>query len=146
MRLSRIPTTVRSLLLGTVVAATVGCTSSTQTYDLKGMAPAEGADGTIAVRALESGNHKIDINFQHLTPPKRYDANLASYAIWLTPRDGRTRLIGILGYSGEEREGAFSTVTPFRQFEILVTAEDGDVPAYPGTTTIARKRVAAPTS
>lgn len=110
-----------ALAFGSVAGAS-GC-ASPNSVSVKGYAPAQGADATLSLARRESGNNKLDLTVHHLLPPSRINQRYTHYAVWVVPQNGEIRLAGRLLYDAADRTGTFSSITPYDNLRVLVTAE-----------------------
>lgn len=91
--------------------------------------PAARADLRIGSDAND--NTTIDLRVRHLAEPQRLSPPRNVYMVWIQPR-GRD-VPELLGQLQVDRrlEGRLRTVTPYREFELMVTAEDDTVVTEP---------------
>jgi hypothetical protein len=127
-------------LLFAPLAFVVGCSQGNK-YAVKGNAPAEGADATIRVKQTDTGNQQLQVKLEHLPPPQRLRGDLSEYVVWVIPPDGEPIHAGILTYDEKDREGKLSTITPYRQFDVKVTAEAQPRPDKPGDVVIVERGI-----
>jgi hypothetical protein len=86
------------------------------------------AEGAVSVeKEGDNGNFKVDVQVKHMAPPERVAAGASSYVVWLRPLASDSKPqnpvnVGALAVN-KDLEGNLTTVTPYRQFDIFVTAE-----------------------
>jgi len=85
------------------------------------------AEGTVTVQEGDNGNYKVNLNVKHMAPPEKVATGASSYVVWLRPlaadQKGQTaQNMGALAVN-KDLEGNLTTVTPYRQFDLFVTAE-----------------------
>jgi hypothetical protein len=94
------------------------------------------AQGTVTIGAEKDGNRTVEVRVQHLSPPERATPGARTYVVWLVPRSGGApQNMGVLSL-GEDLGGSLTTTTSYRDFDILVTAEQD-----PGTTNPSARNV-----
>lgn len=123
-----------------VLGGTLGC-SSTQRYEVTGVNAAQGADATVEVQEEDQGTVGLTIAVHHLLPPGRVQANAQHYSVWIRHQDRAPIHVGNLDYDSEARSGALRVSTPHRQFNLSITAEAGDHPAFPSDDVVFRQAI-----
>ena len=82
------------------------------------------AQDTVNVGAEKDGNRTVEVRVEHLSPPERAAPGARSYVVWVVPRSGGVpQNMGALTLQ-EDLGGVLKTTTSYREFEILVTAEE----------------------
>lgn len=112
-------------ILGAFVLAIAGCGGGTS-YAVMGRGPALSADARIDVAEV-GANRQVMVSVEHLLPPERLGTDFTSYAVWIVPPGGAPVPAGRLDYDRGSRRGRLTTITPYEDFRVLVTAE----PAVP---------------
>jgi hypothetical protein len=85
------------------------------------------AQGAVSVQDGDNGNYKVAVNVKHMAPPDKVSTGASSYVVWLRPlaTDAKSQPpqnVGALAVN-KDLEGNLTTVTPYRQFDLFVTAE-----------------------
>lgn len=82
------------------------------------------AEGSVTVSDAGNNNTGVDLNIKHLARPQRVDPSASTYIVWAKPLSdyGRPQSLGALNVD-QELNAKLSTTTPFRDFELFVTAE-----------------------
>ncbi len=82
------------------------------------------AEGTVTVSDAGNNNTGVNVNVRHLARPQRIDPSASTYVVWAKPLSdyGRPQSLGALNVD-QELNAKLSSTTPFRDFEIFVTAE-----------------------
>jgi hypothetical protein len=93
-----------------------------QTWTLSASPRVPAAAGKVSVLAGKDGNQTIDVRVQRLAEPARVFEGTTTYVVWLFPPDSPPTNIGVLPLNGK-LEGSLETKTPFRAFDVEVTAE-----------------------
>ncbi len=74
----------------------------------------------------------------NLTPAKNY------YVVWIQAQDQQPQIAGVMQVDPSKEAASFKTTTPFKNFDVLVTAEDNPRPESPSSTQILKGTIAAP--
>jgi hypothetical protein len=88
------------------------------------------AVGRISYEHDRNRNIKLEIKTQHLAAPERLTPAKNSYVVWIRSNDGQTQNAGVLRINSD-LEGSFTTTTPVKAFDVLITAEDSPTVAQP---------------
>jgi hypothetical protein len=102
-----------------------------RTYTTTGVGGALSADARIDVTAVRGGNRQVRVAVQHLPPPDRLGSGLSTYGVWIVPPGGTPVPAGRLDYDPGSRRGQLTTVTPYEDFRIIVSAEPSMPAGYP---------------
>jgi hypothetical protein len=102
--------------------------------------PIEGANGKVQVAAERDGTHDVRLQVDHLKPAGIAFEGTKAYVVWLRPPDGALRKVGVLPVDGNQK-GELVTRTPYRSFELLVTAEPSLQTAKPAGSEVMETRV-----
>jgi hypothetical protein len=108
------------VLLAFVICA--GCGGG-RTFVSTGHGPALSADARIEVSSAPGGNRRVRIAVENLLPPGRLGEDLTSYSVWIVPPGGDPVPAGRLDYDAGSRRGRLTTITPYEDFRVLVSAE-----------------------
>jgi len=103
-----------------------------------GAAPA--AEGKVITDNDRNSNTKIEINVKHMATPQSLTPARQAYLVWVQPRGKDAELLGVLRVNGD-LEGSLKATTPYKDFEVLITAEDNMRPEMPSSTVILRGNV-----
>ena len=68
-------------------------------------------------------NRQVVVAVDHLLPPERLGQEFSTYTVWIVPRGGAPVPAGRLDYDRSRRRGRLTTITPYEEFRLLVTAE-----------------------
>jgi hypothetical protein len=99
-----------------------GGSTNTQTYTLNTSPKVAAADGKVVVSPGKDGNQTVDINVQRLAQPQKVFEGTSTYVVWLIAPDGAPTNIGVLPLDSDLK-GSLETKTPFKTFQVEVTAE-----------------------
>lgn len=88
------------------------------------------AAGKINYEHDRNGNIKLDIKTKHLAAPERLTPAKNSYVVWIRSNDGQVQNAGVLRVNNN-LEGSFTTTTPIKAFDVVITAEDSPSVSQP---------------
>jgi hypothetical protein len=95
-----------------------------QTWTMSAGPKVPGAEGKVRAAAGGDGNQTVDVEVKHLTPANLIYKGMSHYVVWLQPHGGGpAQNIGVLNV-GEDRDAHLTTKTPFKDFDVIVTAEE----------------------
>ncbi len=103
-----------------------------------GMAPA--AQGKVITGNDRNGNTEIDVQVKHMATPQSLTPARQAYLVWVQPHGQPAQLLGTLRVN-EGLEGSLKASTPYKDFDIFVTAEDQPKPDTPSSTVILKGSV-----
>lgn len=93
-----------------------------QTYTLNASPKVPAAAGQVSVSTEKDGNHTVDIKVQHMAEPQKVFEGASTYVVWLIAPGSPPTNIGVLPVD-KDLKGTLQTKTPFRTFQVEVTAE-----------------------
>jgi len=135
---------MKSLAKAALFGLVLSTTACAQTYMLKGMQGAPGADGKITATVVsENTLTQLSIKVEHLAPPERLLAGSTSYIVWAR-RDSNSEWLRIakLDYDPSSRKGTVDVATvPLTGFELAISAEQQDMPKSPSTTLVFTQKI-----
>ena len=139
---------IKPLLVAMGLAGTLGlgCKSlgmnkNAQTYPLQISHVVPAAKGDVKITPQEGGNHRVEVKVDHMAPASLASPGATTYVVWLKPEGtGRVQNVGTLPV-GSNREGHFETVTPFTDFEVLVTPEKDPQAVHPSNTSVLKASI-----
>ena len=82
------------------------------------------ADAQLTHQKDDNGNTKIKIHTYHLAKPDALTPARESYVVWIEPNGQPPQNMGVIKVNGN-LESEFQTRTPFKNFKVYITAEDG---------------------
>ncbi len=118
-----------ALLFGLSVLGIAGCGSAiAMTPD----STVPFAVGEIDVVAGDGANGNYTVRVEHLGDPGKLDASATTYVVWIKPNkdDAKETNVGALSVDSSQ-SGKLSFTTPFKEFEVTVTAEPATDAAQP---------------
>jgi len=86
-----------------------------------GVAPA--AEGKVTTDKDRNGNTGVEIQVKHMATPQSLTPGKQTYLVWVQPRGKDPELLGALRVN-ENLEGSLKAATTYKDFDILITAED----------------------
>ena len=104
-----------------------------------GAAPA--AEGKVITDNDRNGNTGVEVQVKHMATPQSLTPPRQAYLVWVQPRGKDPELLGALRVN-ENLEGSLRAATPYKDFEILITAEDSVKPESPSAAVILKGSVA----
>src|ERR1051325_898430 len=104
-----------------------------------GAAPA--AEGKITTDNDRNGNTGVEVEVKHMATPQSLTPAKQAYLVWVQPRGKDPELLGALRVN-EDLEGTLKATTPYKDFEIFVTAEENMRPESPSSMVILKGSVA----
>jgi len=103
-----------------------------------GTAPA--AEGKVTTSTDRNGNTEVNIDVKHLATPQSLTPAKQAYLVWIEPNGQPAQLLGTLRVNGD-LEGSLKASTPFKDFNVLITAEDELKPDTPSSTVVLKGSV-----
>jgi hypothetical protein len=103
-----------------------------------GLAPA--AEGKIITDNDRNGNTGIEIHVKHMATPQSLTPARQTYLVWVQPRGKDPELLGALRVNSD-LEGSLKAATTYKDFEVIITAEDSMKPDTPSTAVILKGTV-----
>jgi len=104
-----------------------------------GAAPA--AEGKVVTENDRNGNTKVEVTVKHMATPQSLTPARQVYLVWVQPRGKDPELLGALRVN-EDLEGSLKATTPYKDFDVMVTAEDSMKPETPSSAVILKGSVA----
>jgi hypothetical protein len=130
------------LVLGIAAVTAAGVMSCGKTVTMPGgtsttsalqpVGEARAAKGELKIKEGDNGNTALSVNVKYLAPPEKIAPNATTYVVWAKPRTGdmRPQNLGALRVN-DDREGSLETVTPLKNFEVIVTPEPSTTVSAP---------------
>lgn len=112
-------------LMGAVTIAGATSCASVSRAPLQSHGGIPAAQGEVEVRASKSQNKntRVEVRVEHLAEPGAVSPGANTYVVWARPEGGwEVQNLGALRV-GDDLSGTLTTVTPFRRFELFITAE-----------------------
>lgn len=103
-----------------------------------GAAPA--AEGKVITDNDRNGNTGVEVQVKHMATPQSLTPPRQTYLVWVKPRGKDPELLGALRVN-EGLEGSLKATTTYKDFEVLITAEDNMKPEMPSELVILKGAV-----
>ena len=113
---------MRKLLIICLTAALLSAVVYAKNFPMAAAPIVPGARGDIDVSKDKNGNTKLKMKIQHLANAESLTPPAAGYVIWLQERGGSPENQGQLKV-GKNLEGNYESVTPLKNFNVFITAE-----------------------
>jgi hypothetical protein len=104
-----------------------------------GIAPA--AAGTVTTSTDRNGNTEVEVKVQHMATPQSLTPPAQTYLVWVRPRGEQAELLGALRVNSDNLEGSLKGTTTYKDFDVLVTAENSNKADVPSDTLILKGTV-----
>ena len=93
-------------------------------FPLAGTSVSPASVGTVDVSVdKKNGNTKIKIKVEHMAPPGNLTPSMIGYVVWFQEQGGNAESQGRLRID-KNLKASFETTTPWKNFDIIVTAEN----------------------
>jgi hypothetical protein len=103
-----------------------------------GLTPA--AQGKVVSSNDRNGNTEVEVQVKHVASPHSLTPPRQSYLVWVQPRGMQPQLLGALRIN-DDLEGSLKATTTYKDFDVLITAEDNMKPEAPSNTVILKGTV-----
>ena len=103
-----------------------------------GAAPA--AEGKIISDNDRNGNTGVDIEVKHMATPQSLTPPKQTYLVWVQPRGRDPELLGALRVNSD-LQGSLKASTPYKDFDVIITAEDNMKPDMPSSMVVLKGSV-----
>jgi hypothetical protein len=103
-----------------------------------GAAPA--AEGKIVTDNDRNGNTGVNIEVKHMATPQSLTPPKQTYLVWVQPRGKDPELLGALRVNSD-LQGSLKAATTYKNFDVLITAEDSIKPDAPSSMVILKGSV-----
>ena len=103
-----------------------------------GLAPA--AQGKVITSTDRNGNTEVEVQVKHVANPHSLTPPRESYIVWVQPRGMQPQMLGALRIN-EDLQGSLKATTTYKDFDVLITAEDNMKPETPSGSVILKGAV-----
>lgn len=103
------------------------------------IAPA--AQGKVITSTDRNGNTEIEVKVQHVARPQALTPPRQTYLVWVQPRGQQAELLGALRINSDSLEGSLKGTTRYKDFDVLVTAEDKPTAEVPSDAVVLKGTV-----
>ena len=115
---------------------------STWTMNTTEMIPS--AVGKVKVKGEKDGNTRVKVEVSHLAQPSAVFNQASTYVVWLKPESGTAQNVGVLAIN-KDLKGSLETETAFKDFQVIVTAEQDARVTTPSGRSVMNASVVVPT-
>jgi hypothetical protein len=129
---------VFTILLTFALSFAVGCGEKKVHLDTASAVPA--AQGRAELSHDSNGNLVVSLAVQHLARPQDLTPAKSAYVVWFQPRGQQPVNQGELRVN-DKLEGKFKAPTPYNNFDVFVTAEDGPTASSPSGQEVMRQHL-----
>jgi hypothetical protein len=126
-----------AIIAGALVAST-GCGPKKVSMDTTAAQPA--AQGRAELSKDDNGNTVVTLKAKHLARPENLSPAKQVYVVWIQPRGEQPMNQGVIK-PGDNLEAEFKSRTPYKNFDIFVTAEDSPTATSPTGTEVMRQHL-----
>jgi hypothetical protein len=116
-------TLVGALAIGGCGSMDMAAGRDTQTWTMTTSDSVQAAQGKVKVHREKDGNTLVKVEVERLAPPSVVQEDSVAYVVWLQPSGGQPQNVGTLKVDGKKLKGDLETKTPFKNFQVSVTAE-----------------------
>jgi hypothetical protein len=95
---------------------------SGQTWTMATSDQTQSAAGHVKVDKEKNGNTKVKVEVERLAQPSAAFEDSSTYVVWIQPAGGQPQNVGVLNVD-KKLKGKLETTTPFKHFQVMVTAE-----------------------
>lgn len=127
-----------ALLIAIAIVLTTVAWSREDKLTNTGLTPA--AEGKVVTSTDRNGNTEVEVQVKHVARPQSLTPPRQSYLVWVQPRGMQPQLLGALRVN-EDLEGSLKATTTYKDFDVLVTAEDNLKTETPSSTVILKGTV-----
>jgi hypothetical protein len=133
---------MKRLVLSLIAAATLCAlpASAEKKVDMQTASTVPGAEGIATIEHDRNKNVQVTLEVRHLAKPQSLSPAKETYVVWVQPDGQQPINAGVLRVN-EELKGEFRTNTPYKKFDLIVTAEDSATASYPSGTEIMRQQL-----
>ena len=109
-------------------------------FDMKTSSTVPAAEGRAIVEHDRNKNVQVTLEVRHLAKPQSLAPAKGTYVVWIQPEGQEPNNVGVLRVN-DELKGDFRTTTPYKKFDLFVTAEDSPTVSTPSGTEIMRQQL-----
>ena len=129
---------VLSLITAAVLIATPAMAE--KKVDMKTSSRVPAAEGRAILEHDRNKNVQVTLEVRHLAKPQSLAPAKDTYVVWIQPEGQEANNVGVLRVN-DELKGDFRTTTPYKKFDLFVTAEDSPTVSSPSGTEIMRQQL-----
>lgn len=120
-----------SALLAAVGLVACSTMMSQNEQRLKASRDVPSARGKVVTTEDDNGNTRIKLTVEHLARPGAVERFAKTYVVWAKDKEtGGVHNLGALAVD-DDLSGSLTTVTPLKNFELFITAEESPMGSFP---------------
>lgn len=131
---------IRALLLSVIVLSLTLSIWADKKFTFTNSSSNPAAAGHVTVGKDHNGNYEFDVHVYHLADPAAMTPAKSAYVVWAQENGKPAENMGQLQVN-HDLEGTFHSVTPYKDFDMFITAEDDAKAEAPSGTEILRTQV-----
>jgi hypothetical protein len=108
--------------------------------EMKTSSTVPAAEGRAILDHDRNKNVQVTLEVRHLAKPQSLAPAKDTYVVWIQPEGQEANNVGVLRVN-DELKGDFRTTTPYKKFDLFVTAEDSPTVSSPSGTEIMRQQL-----
>lgn len=128
-------------LISLIAISIIASCNALADYALVGSAYVPAAHGEIEIEKIDRQQILVTAILDHLVAPETIEPGLTHYVVWFSAVGELPVRQQTLEYDAETRAGRASIPTSLREFELQITAENGDTPNQPSDLVIASQKI-----
>ncbi|HYX54060.1 MAG TPA: hypothetical protein VE783_11465 [Candidatus Limnocylindrales bacterium] len=131
----------RKLIVLTLISFVLALAAAAREDKLTNTGAAPAAEGKVITSNDRNGNTEVEVQVKHMATPQSLTPPRQTYLVWVQPRGQAAELLGALRVNSDSLEGSLKASTTYKDFEVLVTAEDQVHADQPSSTVILKGTV-----
>lgn len=128
-------------LISLVAVLMIASCNALADYALVGSAYVPAAHGEIEIEKIDKQQILVTVILDHLLPPEQIELGLTHYVVWFSAPGELPVRQQSLEYDAEAQTGRAAIPTGLREFELQITAENGDAPNQPSDLVVASQQI-----
>ncbi|MBW4057205.1 MAG: hypothetical protein HIU83_17835 [Proteobacteria bacterium] len=126
---------MRAIIIAVSITLSVGLFGCATTTPIPSSSVVPAASGITKLTTDANNNTIVELKVQHLAPPQNLDPPKSVYVVWVETSDNQKFNLGQLKLD-KNLNGELTGTTPFKEFRLIVTAEDFAAITQPSTSVI----------
>lgn len=98
------------------------------------------AEGKVITDNDRNGNTGVEVQVKHMASPDALTPPKTAYVVWIQARGKDPEILGLLRVNAD-LEGSLKATTPYKDFDIFITAETNPKPDMPSDMSILKGSV-----
>jgi hypothetical protein len=130
----------RAISMTVLVLLSFVAVGGAEKVKLTSSAQVPAAQGTVEVSHDRNGNSALKLTVEHLAKPGSLSPAHSAYVVWIQGKGKDAEKLGTLQVN-DSLKGSIEGTTPYKSFDVFVTAEDTLMPITPGGLEVFRANV-----